>query len=369
MQVKRASFSIGRTSGPIPTLGRVVYVAAVTTLADLGEIEVLRRLDSASGANPASEPDGVAVGPGDDAAVLDIRPGQQLVATTDAFVEGRHYLADWLSGEALGARLGEANLSDLAAMAAEPRWALVSLGARSDHEVDDLVAMQRGLSGSLRGAGAVIAGGNVTRVTGEEWLSLTLLGEVAAGTAWTRSGGRAGDALVVTGYPGRAGAGLLLGRRLGDAARDPRWAPLLDAWLEPKARVALALELRRSGMVTAAIDISDGLAGDLAHLCDASRVGSLIDPRGWPADPLLDDAAHALGIHVDALRFGPSDDYELLLAIGPDRVEECMAAAQRQGVPMYRIGPLTDTRGIERLTRDGTRSSLSSSGFDHFASR
>src|SRR5262245_21271406 len=81
---------------------------------------------------------GVSVGPGDDAAVLDVRSGHQLVATTDSFVEREHYLPEWISGERLGARLAEANLSDLAAMAAEPRWALVSIGARADHAVDDL---------------------------------------------------------------------------------------------------------------------------------------------------------------------------------------------------------------------------------------
>src|SRR5262249_20767394 len=185
---------------------------------------------------------GVIVGPGDDAAVLEPSPGTQIVATTDAFVEGRHYQDRWFRPDQVGARLSTANLSDLAAMAARPRWALLSIGARADSSVESLVALQRGAQERLAREGAAIVGGNVTAVVGAEWLSLTLLGEVLAGRAWTRAGARPDDLLAVTGFPGRAGAGWAMTRGLSDDAKLPE-QPLLYAWLEPEPRVNLALAL------------------------------------------------------------------------------------------------------------------------------
>ncbi|NOT34779.1 MAG: thiamine-monophosphate kinase, partial [Candidatus Eisenbacteria bacterium] len=166
-----------------------------------GEFDLIDRLVSRL---PAG--DGVTVGPGDDAAVLRPSPDRELVATTDTFVEGVHWDAAWMDAEAMGARLAAANLSDLAAMAATPRWALVSLGVGASPVPETLEATQRGLARALAKHGAAIVGGNVTRTRGAAWWSVTLLGEVAKGAAWTRFGARPGDLLAVTGRPGRAGA-------------------------------------------------------------------------------------------------------------------------------------------------------------------
>ena len=193
----------------------------MSTLGELGEFEVIRRLTAArSGAGRerafAADPRaGVVVGSGDDAAVLRPAPGSDLVATTDAFVEGGHFLRDWCPARVAGARLAQANLSDLAAMAAVPRWALLSIGARPESEVADLVAFQSGLSEALEAAGAVLVGGNLTAVAGAEWYSLTLLGECERGREWTRFGARPGDLVAVSGHPGRAGAGARARPRAG----------------------------------------------------------------------------------------------------------------------------------------------------------
>ena len=168
----------------------------MSTLGELGEFEVIRRLTAARGGasrgrSSAADPGvGVVVGSGDDAAVLRLVAGSDLVATTDAFVEGGHFLRDWCPPRAAGARLAQANLSDLAAMAATPRWALLSIGARPESEAADLVGFQSGLSEALAAAGAVLVGGNLTAVTGSEWYSLTLLGECERGRGWTRRGAR-----------------------------------------------------------------------------------------------------------------------------------------------------------------------------------
>jgi thiamine-monophosphate kinase len=353
------------------------------TLRELGEFEVIRRLSAArapaAGARasgPGGDPRaGVVIDSGDDAAVLRPSPGLDLVATTDAFVEGQHFLRAWCSPRAAGARLAQANLSDLAAMAAAPRWAVLSIGARAESEAEDLIALQSGLAAALEAAGAVLVGGNLTAVTGAEWYSLALLGECERGRGWTRFGARAGDLLAVSGQIGRAGAALRLVRALGEGARAAEWSPLIEAWSAPVARVELARALRETGAVTAAIDVSDGFAGDLGHVCEASGVGAEVDEAAWPDDPLLARAAAALDLELEAIRCGPSDDYELLLAIDPPRRTDCERAAKTAGVALAFVGRFTAAPGRLALrTRasvaggpGGTRP-LGGKGYDHFGS-
>jgi thiamine-monophosphate kinase len=347
------------------------------TLRDLGEFEVIRRLlavtpapslrgPTAAGSESAA--DAIVVGAGDDAAILRLRGGHELVATTDTLLEAAHFRRDWIDAATLGARLAETNSSDLAAMAAEPRWALVSFGVRADHPVDDLLEIQNGLVGALAHHGAVVAGGNLTAVTGEEWMTMTLLGEIQAGRAWTRSGARPGDLLAVTGHPGRAGVGCALALELGAAAHEARWADLIEAWRAPRARVGLALALARTGAVTAAIDLSDGMSSDLEHLCEASGVGARLEAAAWPADTALESAAAALSRPADALRLGASDDYELILAIDPPGRAACERVAAQLGVPLAFLGAFTDAPDrLEWIGRDGSLRTIEPSGYDHFA--
>lgn len=331
---------------------------------DIGEFEAIRLLLDA---RPVVA--GVVVACGDDAAVLTPEPGTQLVVTTDTFVEGRHWQSDWIGSRALGARLVAANLSDLAAMAARPRWAVVSYGVRHDHDVDQLLAFDAGLASALAAEGAGLVGGNFAAVEGPEWFGLTLIGACAPGRVWLRSGATAGDDIAVTGAPGRAAAGLELAQRFGAPDLDAWWAPLFEAWAAPRSRIGFARSLAAADTVRAAIDVSDGFASDLAHLCDASGTGAEIDAAAWPRDPLLERAAAELGVTVEALRFGPGDDYELVLAIAPDARACAEALARDATVPLTWVGRFTASPG-ERTWIDpqGTRHTLPRSGWDQFTS-
>lgn len=333
---------------------------------ELGEFEAIRRLIQGQGGQAT-----VIVGPGDDAAVLRPAPGMDLVATTDTFVAGRHFLPEWLDPAGVGARLATANLSDLAAMAALPRWGLLTIATPGRLDVEAMVALERALERSLEAEGGVVVGGNLTATDGPAWYALTLLGEVARGRAWRRSGARAGDLIAVSGAPGRAGAGLRIATRTGAASpaqTRAEWPALMEAWLAPRAQVALAQALAATGAVRAAIDLSDGLLGDLGHVCEASAVGAEIDADAGAGDAVLARAAATLGVGAFELWSGPSDDYELLIAVDPAARARCEQAAAAAGATLGFIGRFTDTRGlVARLEPDGSRRPLDPTGFDHFA--
>lgn len=325
--------------------------------------------------------EGVMVGPGDDAAVLRPRVGRDLVVTSDAFVEGRHWRREMLDPPAIGRRLAAANLSDLAAMAALPRWAMVSVGAPAQADPGEMRAIESAMATALSAEGAAIVGGNLTGTDGPAWISVTLIGDVERGAHWSRLGARAGDVLAVTGHPGRAAATLALAACTSPPSFQHVPTGLAEAFAHPPCRVRAAAAMAKAGGVNAAIDLSDGLTGDLAHLCAASGVGALILERKLVEDAQLTLAARALAelradgsaarnlpeALVEQFRFSPGDDYELLLAIEPGRFDACADAAREAGTPLTRIGQLTPQPGNLLLQRaNGEEEPLPGHGFDHF---
>jgi len=325
--------------------------------------------------------EGVIVGPGDDAAVLRPREGRDLVATTDAFVEGRHFRRDLLTSAEAGVRLAAANLSDLAAMAAEPRWALLSLVVPTSWTQAECQLLERACARTLAAAGAAIVGGNLASGEGAFSATLALLGDVERDRAWKRSGAKPGDVLAVTGVPGSAAAFLALALWGNPPSRARVPHDVVERVVAPVSRVQFARSIAATGGVRAAIDVSDGLAADLAHLCAASGVGARIDEGSLPGDEALRAAARALSAHagqergplpaaegefLTRLQLGASDDYELLLAIAPAGWADCERIAQAQGVPLTRVGEIR--AGDERVLRttSGDERALDEPGWDHF---
>lgn len=296
---------------------------------------------------------------GDDAALLRPRAGMQLAVSTDMLVSGTHFFAD-TDPEDLGWKTLAVNVSDLAAMGAEPRWAFLALALPA---ADDpwIAAFARGLFACADAFGVDLAGGDTTR--GPLNLSVTIVGEVPAGQAITRTGARAGNELWISGQPGLAALGLaaLHGEVALDAAGRAR---CVDALQRPQPRVELGLQLR--GIATAMLDVSDGLLGDLAHILEASAVGAIVDAAALPLDALRATGANAAIARRCLLSGG--DDYELLFAAPASARPALTELSTSLGLPLHRIGQITGQAGVCLLREpDGTLAPAGASGYDHFA--
>jgi len=292
-----------------------------------------------------------AVGVGDDAAVIRPDPGMELVVSTDMLVAGTHFLPD-ANPEDLGWKALAVNVSDIAAMGAAPRWALLAaaLPAATESWIEKFA---RGFFACADEFGIDVIGGDTTK--GPRNFCVTIFGEVPAGQALLRSGAKAGDDVWVSGRPGRAALGLahLQGRIALD---DPARGECLAALHRPQPRVALGLGLQ--GIATAAIDVSDGLLADLGHILDESRVSATLRIPDLPGAGIARDCFLAGG-----------DDYELVFTAPENRRGDIEALAARLPLPLTRIG--TVEHGVPRrltlLATDGSGIAYEHCGYDHFA--
>ena len=299
----------------------------------------------------AERPD-VCLGIGDDAAVLDPPPGHHLVAAVDTLNEGVHFPGA-TDPAAIGHRALAVNLSDLAAMGAEPAWATLSLCLPEPDE-NWLEGFAAGFGKLARQHGVALVGGDTTR--GPLSVSLQLLGWLRPGEALTRAGAKPGDGIYVTGFPGAAAAGLRLLLAEGGATSEP----LTRAFLWPEPRVAIGRELR--GLASAAIDLSDGLGTDLPRLLEASATGASLDPQRLPLAP----AATAL-FGVSAARdlaLAGGDDYELCFTVPAAAEGELSARTAGWSTPVTRIGCIEASPGL-RFSGEGG-SAVLPAGWRHF---
>ncbi|MEY2654213.1 MAG: hypothetical protein RLZZ524_1241 [Pseudomonadota bacterium] len=323
----------------------------------LGEFDLIRRhFDRPVQRQP--------LGVGDDCALLAPAPGQQLAVSTDLLVEGRHFLST-VAPQALGHKALAVNLSDLAACGAEPMAYTLSLALP---RVDDawLSAFASGLHALADAHGIELVGGDTT--AGPLTIGITVMGQVPPGQALLRSGARPGHVIWVSGWPGRARLWLDAVRgtlRLEGASFE---AGRL-AMEYPQPRVGLGLALR--GMASSAIDLSDGLLGDLGHVLarsgeasgSAAPLGARIDAHRLPRHPALS------GLPEDTVLgclLAGGDDYELLFTAPPSQDAAILAAARQADVAVHAIGQVVETAGVE--VRDGAGRLLNGrwSGFDHF---
>ncbi|MBY6203974.1 thiamine-phosphate kinase [Halomonas denitrificans] len=313
----------------------------------MNEFDLIERIRRRAARSSGHDDDGIVLGIGDDAAVLQPGRGMQLVATVDQLVDGRHF-----DGRATAADVGHlaaaANLSDLAAMGAAPRWLLLAL-TLPEADADWLDGFLDGFLGLAGRFGAELAGGNLTR--GPLNVSVTAIGEIPAGQFARRTGARPGDRILVTGWPGDAAAALALD--------CPRSHPLCDRLFNPTPRVEHGRKL--AGVARGMIDVSDGLAADLGHLL-GDALGAEIEVDRLPASGALLEAVPEPARRV-ALQLGGGGDYELI-AVVPEHAGIPEAI---DGVPVTAIGTVTRDSGLRCIDADGRDVTPSLRGWDHFS--
>jgi thiamine-monophosphate kinase len=299
------------------------------------------------------------LGVGDDCALLRPAPGMQLAVSTDMLVEGRHFLSTVDPG-ALGHKALAVNLSDLAACGAQPLAFVLSLALP---QVDEawLAGFAEGLFALADAHDCELVGGDTTR--GPLTINITVFGEVPAGQALLRSGAHAGDDVWVSGTLGDARLALEAFRGTVSLPQ-PVFAAARERMDRPQPRVALGMALR--GIASGAIDVSDGLLGDLAHMLEGSRVGATIE---LAAAAHLLASAKALGWpdeRVQDLVFAGGDDYELAFTASPQHRAAVEAAAAQAATPVTRIGRIEAAPGLRLVDAQGRAVQRRFAGFDHF---
>ncbi|MDE2607383.1 MAG: thiamine-phosphate kinase [Burkholderiales bacterium] len=300
------------------------------------------------------------LGVGDDCALLQPGPGMQLAVSTDMLVEGRHFLST-VDPRALGHKALAVNLSDLAACGARPLAFTLALALP---QVDEawLEGFSEGLFALADAHACELVGGDTTR--GPLAINITVFGEVPAGQALLRSGARPGDDLWVSGTLGDARLALEAFR--GTVSLPQAAFEAARARLErPTPRVALGLALR--GVASAAIDVSDGLLGDLGHVLRRSKVGATLEAGCAPR--LLDALRHGLALppeRIEDLVFAGGDDYELAFTAPPGRRAAVEAAAAATGTPVLRIGRVDAEPGLRLHDAQQRPLTRRFAGFDHF---
>jgi thiamine-monophosphate kinase len=328
------------------------------TVCDLTEAELIARVRAQLPPSPAW----MVVGIGDDAAVVEPERNRLDVLSVDALVEGVHFDRAFTPPDAIGHRALAVNLSDLAAMGAEPRLALLSLALPDTLAVADFDAMIAGLAALATRHRVHVAGGNLTRSPGPLVVDVTVTGTVKPRRALLRGGARPGDELYVSGTIGAAAAGLqMLKAGLKACATTERY-------LYPEPRVRLGLIIGRNRAASACMDLSDGLADAVWQIAEASGVGAAIEADALPIDPEARAWFGSRGVDVTRDAITGGDDYELLVAVRP-RTRGRLAAADRHGgVPLTRIGACTEDRAvvIRRTVGSAIDAQPMPRGYHHF---
>jgi thiamine-monophosphate kinase len=336
------------------------------------EFDLIRTLHRRHGRRTRSVIQGI----GDDAAVITSQAGEWTVLTTDLLTEGVHFDLRTATMADIGFRAAAANLSDIAAMGGTPRHLLVALAIPRTGTSRHVYQLYRGMMAACRPHHVGLIGGDTSASSNGWFLSVTLIGIVPPRKALFRSGARIGDFLYVTGTIGDALAGLrLLNEQSPGTRRDP-WATtlsmkhrqfLIERHLRPTARIAEGRWLSTHRLATSAIDISDGLSGDLRHICEESHVGADIDLSALPLSPACRAYAASQKLDPVNLALTGGEDYELLCTVSPRQRPRLERTALKQGFSLTCIGEIHSHRyGIQALSPHGRRHRLVNTSYEHF---
>ncbi|MGF7036185.1 thiamine-monophosphate kinase [Paenibacillus mucilaginosus] len=343
----------------------------------LDEFSLIRLLTGGRQSPAFQRAGGVVTGIGDDAAVVEVTAGRQLILTCDTMTDTTHFTPVTMRDRDIGFKAMASAVSDVAAMGGTPRFALVSLSMPRSYPVERVHSLYEGLYDCANRFGVVVAGGDTTSSSGGLTVSVSVIGETEAGGALLRSTAVPGDVVFVTGELGNSAAGLdwLLSRRAPASSWEDVWAgadvelrPLIEAHCRPLPRIEAGELLRQSAWCHALNDVSDGLASEAWEIAEASGVGmDLLEERIPLSDALCRQAAAAGKEPLDYALFG-GEDYELLGTAPAEHAPALQMKFKDAGMPLYLIGVVTAEAGSVRLIRsDGDTVPLEKKGYNHFA--
>jgi thiamine-monophosphate kinase len=329
--------------------------------------------------------EGLVQGIGDDCAVVEKDQQHVRLLTMDTLIESVHFDCSWHPPYLLGRKAISVNVSDIAAMGGRPVFALLSLGLPADFAPEWATELSRGINDACCHYGCLLIGGDTVCSPEKVTLTLTLIGEMEKDRVLYRHGACPGDTIWVSGSLGYAAAGLdcfrsgkIVGENIGMNAGDPTGypteypsalAPCIKAHLDPEARVDLARALAQTGCVHAMMDLSDGLATDLSHLCQQSRVGAKIEAEKLPGRTGLAHAASLLKKKSIDWMIAGGEDYELLFTADPKDSNAILTAAAGQGIRVSPVGTVIAGQGVtlrRKATEGYEEQHISFQGFDHF---
>lgn len=332
-----------------------------THFREVGEAGILARVFAHLG----SAGGGVVLGPGDDAAVLAAGGDAAVVFASDAMTEGVHFDLAFVTAADVGWRLTCANLSDLAAMGAEPWAAVVSLAAPRSTPVDFVEAFYDGASRLARSEGLALVGGDIVGSPAGLFFAMAVLGKAPAGRYLSRAGASPGDVVFVSGDLALAQAGLHILAGEGEC-RPALASEATRRYRRPVPQTKLGRRLCARGLATAAIDTSDSLSESLAYLAAASGVGFRIEAEALPLGEAARDVASSRGEEAVAYALAAGEDFELVFTCREAKAEEARREAERAGVAVRAIGAATPAADGLRLLAAGDEKPLRAEGFAHF---
>jgi len=319
----------------------------------LSEFDLIKKFFT----RPVRNADRIALGIGDDCALLNPAPGMQLAISTDMLVEGRHFFAG-ADPEKLGHKCLAVNLSDLAAMGAKPLAFTLSL-ALPEANPDWLKQFAQGMFALADAYGCELIGGDTTK--GPLNICITIFGELPSNQALRRTAAQAGDDIWVSGTLGDAR--LALAGYSNELTLDIATQSTAGKRMHtPNPRIALGLALR--GIAHAAIDVSDGLVGDLGHILDASNVGATLDVDALPAGPMLAKQERDMRRRFT---LAGGDDYELCFTVSASQRDAVLAAAKSVNTVVTRVGTIEVAHGLRMMDADGKPLAMQINSFDHFS--
>jgi thiamine-monophosphate kinase len=328
-------------------------------LKEIGEFGFIDRIRSGCLIRSAS----VIKGIGDDCCVFRTSAGLATLFTTDMLVENVHFIRQAISPYKLGRKSVAVNISDIAAMGGTPREAVVSIAIPETLEVEYLDAVYEGMKAMAREFDVNLLGGDTTASPANLVLNIALVGEAPEEEILYRSGARVGDVVFLTGTVGSSAAGLdiILSRR-----SFAEQYPLLDAHHDPWPQVTAGRIIAQLRVATALIDVSDGVAADLGHICRESGVGAIIEESLIPTTPLVRRYCHRFNLDLLHLALHVGEDYVLLGTVPEGETDKLATALRAKGCDFFPVGTIAAGAGLRLIGADGSLRAVRSGGWDHF---